>query len=167
MFLLGVYHLHAESVSPRDFDAFANSLRYIRGIQTSSGEIYVGAVYDPKNPDSKAQAEQFVHCVGEAAAARRVSITARTVAVDRLTEASDLHMVYLATGLSEHCSLIYEHSRNHRIFPFSTSKAEVRLKCCILSFDTRSGVDIYLNQKTLRELGFAVDSAFKFMVKRI
>lgn len=156
----------AEEVSSKDIQVIKNSLKYIRGLERNEGSKFIIAIYDSSSPNSKKESENFVKKFNNYSKANNGRLRARLIEIKSLnnTEAS---VAYVPKGLTKNYQEIFQSLKQQRIFPLSKDTSCTKAKICILSIQTTLGVDIYLSEKALRSLGFEVNSAFKFMVKRI
>ncbi len=157
-----------ESPLHRDTEVFFNARHFIRGMKAagSTGAV-VGVAYDETNTVSATEAKAFLARLRSTASQMNVSLHGRLIEISGLEDHADVHYIYVPHGVDKHYQKIYDFALRNRIFTFSTDAAAVKAPCCILGLNTRSGVEIYLNQRTLRALGFDVDAAFKYMVKQL
>lgn len=145
----------------------ANSVKYIRGFHSNSSELVVGIIYNPTESASKNEAEHFFKAINNISNTNALTLKAKLVPINQFREQSDLDIAYLTRGLNSNFTELYDISKEQGLFTVSSDMDCVTKKCCILSINSSSGVEIYLNETTMRELGFDVNAAFKFMVERV
>lgn len=145
----------------------ANSVKYIRGFDNQSSELAVGIVYDPAESASNNEANAFYEAITTMSNTNTQTLKAKLIPVSDFDEQSDLDIAYVTQGFNADYSTVYNVSKEKGLFTVSSNVDCVTKKCCILSINSASGVEIYLNEITMHELGFDVSAAFKFMVERV
>ena len=156
-----------ETVSRQDIEVLINSLKYLRGIGNRVGVIHIAAIYDSNINESKKEAEDFVETVNRLTSDKELGMKAQPISLNTLDSKRDFHMAFVPHNMNNHYARIYKFAVENNVFTFSKDKNSVKTQCSILCLNTESGIEIFLNQKTLRALGFEVDAAFRFMVKRL
>lgn len=149
---------HADSAVQKDAQIIANLLKYIHGVSVST----IGVIYDPAVSGSQRDAETLAQSLNDKDT-RKLSL----VSVDTLGQNPQIKFIIVTNGLASHFDAIAAKARRERIFTLSLDTKCTEQKCCVLSIDTSSGIEIYLNETLLREFGFDVDAALRFMVKRV
>lgn len=157
----------SDSTLSKEVDLLSRSVKYIKGIKNQDPQFNIAVLYDSNEPRSELEAKAFLAALQVSRSANKIGLFGQLVEIKELAHHSSHHFVYVSRFLNHQYEIIYQHARERRVFPFSTNKTCVESRCCVLSFDASSGLDIFLNQKNLRALGFGVNGAFKFMVKRI
>jgi D-ribose pyranose/furanose isomerase RbsD len=147
---------YADMAMQKETQVIVNLLKYIRGVATTD----IGLVYDPALPASKHEAESLAQSLGNGYRPTLVDVNA-------LTQNAQIKLIILTNGLSAHFNSIASQTRQQHIFTLSIDTKCAEHNCCVLSIDTSSGIEIFLNETLLRELGFDVDAALRFMVKRV
>ena len=142
----------------KDAQVIANLLKYIHGVSGTD----IGIVYDPTVASSQHEAEMLVQSMGGKDEHRFALLS-----VDALTQNIPTKFLIVTKGLMPHFGGIASQARNQHIFTLSLDTQCTQQNSCVLSVDTTSGVEIFLNEVLLRELGFDVDAALRFMVKRV
>lgn len=162
LFLLFILALpcngYADSDAQKDAQVITNLLKYIHGMPSTD----IGIIYDPSSATSQHEAEMLAQSIG-AGSEYKLSV----MSVDGLLHNAQTKFVIMTKGLTEHFASIARHARDQHIFTLSLDPACTQQKNCVLSVDTTSGVEIFLDEVLLRELGFDVDAALRFMVKRV
>lgn len=148
----------ADSDAQKDAQVIANLLKYIHGVSDSN----IGIVYDSSIATSQHAAEALAQSLG-AKDEHKFSV----VSIDALPQNALIKFVIVMKGLAPHYNHIASQARNQHMFTLSLDTQCTQQNACILSIDTSSGVEIFLNEVLLRELGFDVDAALRFMVKRV
>lgn len=150
--------VRADSDSQKDAQVIANLLKYIHGVPASD----IGVVYDPSVAGSQRQADYLVQSLSGKDEHKFVPVS-----IDALQQNASVKFVIVTKGLTQHFGHIASQAHNQRIFTLSLDTQCTQQNSCVLSIDTSSGVEIFLNETLLRELGFDVDAALRFMVKRV
>lgn len=154
--------------SNKEITLFNKSLQYIKGLEVRrAGGLRLGVFYDSRNPVTKREAEAFIVTLQKNRQSASIVITPLLIDVQNLATVTPVDLAYISGHLTGQYRRIYQYAKEHRIFTFSTSKDCVVNRCCILSFDASTGINIFLNESNLRALGFGIDGAFKFMVTRV
>ncbi len=164
---LGLGATHAYGSMAEEVELLSKSIKYIKGIESGGEGLTIGVVYSKGSAASLEQAELFVRELSASDSAKTFGLTPELIAVEDLEKAPDLQLAYVSSHLNKHFGRIYQYAREHKIFTVSTDKSCVETRCCILSFDGSAGLNIFLNQSNLRALGFGINAAFKFMVRRV
>lgn len=149
----------AEAVSRADIAAITGALRYVRGLSALQPfEIVV--LYDAAIPSTKVEAEAF------RAEAESEQVRARLQALDALGGLG-ASVLYIPSGMEAHYEQIASYAKAQHLFTVTKTKSCVVSPACIVSVRTDAGIEIFVNENNLRNLGFEVDAAFKFMAKRV
>lgn len=164
--LLATSNAYAKQDYEKDIQVISNSLKYISGVANENGTYVLGAVYSQSLPDSKAAAESFVSSLNSSEQAQKVKLKAKLISVADIGSNS-VNIAYVMSGLSSQHAEIYAAAKKSRVLTLSSDVDCAKAKCCVLAIKTDGSVEIFLNEITMRDLGFEVDAAFKFMVKRL
>ncbi len=140
----------------KEAQIISNLLKYIHGVSVAN----IGVVYDPSDISSKREADYLVKNLSDA---RKLTL----VSIDALGQNPDIKFIVITNGLASHFNAIASEAKRLRLFTLSLDTKCTQQNCCVLSIDTSSGIEIYLNENLLREFGFDVDAALRFMVKRV
>ncbi len=149
---------HADSDTSKNAQVISNLLKYIHGVSLND----IGIVYDPALAASQHEAEMLAQSIG-GGDQHKLSL----VSIDNLLHNTQVKFIVVTNGLMPHFSSIANYARSQHIFTLSLDTRCTQQNCCILSVDTTSGIEIFLNEVLLRDLGFDVDAALRFMVKRV
>ncbi|MCG8672098.1 MAG: hypothetical protein MI867_22020 [Pseudomonadales bacterium] len=151
----------------KEVELLSKSIKYIKGVESDGEGLTIGVIYTKGVATSLEQAKSFVAELEASKVAADLGLKSILIEVDELPTAPKFELAYISSQLQNQYDAIYRHAREHRVFTVSTNRDCVVNRCCILSFDASSGLNIFLNQSNLRALGFGINSAFKFMVKRL
>ena len=165
VFFLSFGVIQAVAGDHQGAQVFLNTIKYIHGFQ-GNGSLGVGAVYDPGNAASKKEAENFYNDIKKGKAGS-YKLKPRMITINDLKNAKNITFLYVPNGMRVHHKSLRKIVQKKRLFAISSNISCVRDELCVLAMKQGSGVDIYLNEAVLRDLGFRLDSVFKFMVKRI
>jgi hypothetical protein len=151
----------------RDAKAIVNTLNYVRGLDATENTVKIGVVYDGASEASKKSAESVVALFKGGIQGKKLKITAAILDVTAIEHANDVQVFYVTSEMGSHFSKITNVARKNHIASISSDMQCVNARCCMLAIDTSKGMEVYLNEEVLEDLGFDVDAAFRFMVKRI
>lgn len=155
---------YADQVSAREVEVIANSLKYVRGIDSKSKTLHVIAVYDPSVAGAEVEAKSFVDQFTNAS---KSDVKVSLVRFAELGGQNDADIAFIAGGLKSQLAPVFDYAKKHHVFTITRDMECVKNKACVVGVRAETSVDVYLSEETMRALGFEVDSAFKFMVKRI
>lgn len=154
------YAAHAEGPDEKGVLAAVNTLKYVRGLNTSASDLTFGVVFDPENSASKSEADAVQAILSGAAGARKVTL----VPVNDLAKAEKVDVFYLVDQLSNHYEDIQSYALKNKVFNISLDEGCVRNDCCLIAIKQRgSNVDVLMNNQALRSAGFDVDAILKYM----
>lgn len=159
----------------KEMDVLANVQKYLRGIKPNAdndAHINIGIVFDAKVPASQTQAQAVYESMVKSAMAQQSGLKAVFVDIGDAQARSaqqwgDLQLLYVVEHLSHAHERIYGMARTMNLFTISHDMRCVQAQCAILGIDIDTSVSIFLNEGTMRSLGFGVDANFLFVVKRL
>ena len=145
-----------------DLELLIKSLGYINELSDQS-KLSLTIAFDPDSESSKAESE-FVY---QSPTIQKEFSRVFKKTIKQVISQANADLIYVAARQSKMTADLLAHTKNKRIFAVSVDKECVLSGLCVLSITTRPILEIYLNDNTLKELGFHIDPVFKFMVKRL
>ncbi len=166
--LLGsVSGANAAVPTSQDVKAIVSTLGYVRGLDVRENIVRIGVVYNASDAQSQKAADAMVTLFKGGIQGKKVKVMASLLEVKNLNQAKDFQVLFVAEGTDAFFPQIAQVAREHHIASISNQLACVTSRCCMLAIDTSKGMEVYLNEEILEDLGFDVDAAFRFMVKRV
>ncbi len=146
----------------------AKSLKYIRSDSKSLDNSGVfGILYAKEIPLSHPVAQSYIGPFIEALRDHNVPLKVSLISAEELESVKNLNYLYVPPVLSTLYQSLSLVADEKKIMTLGEKKECSIKRCCVLAFDYENGLEIYLNQKSLRSRGFGLRGAFRFMVKRI
>jgi len=127
-------------------ELFVRSFQFLKGIKEKQREIKIGVLFNPSSRQSINDADRLVHTINHSPQAVKYRFKAVILSVEQLDKNAGFQFLYVTRKLKKYYQDIYKFSLDNRIFTVSNEKSCVVNKCCILSFETSNGPEIYLNQ---------------------
>ncbi|MCK5793025.1 MAG: hypothetical protein KAH34_19370 [Ketobacter sp.] len=148
--------------------ALVQSLGFVRGLGAESHpSVDIVLLSDPQGELSMKEAqdiEHYLHDHGQDKWAHLKLQRQRVTNLDAITRAK---IIIVTRGLDPHHKAIADKARQLGALVMSTDVNCIAAGDCVLGADEANGVTIYLNETALRESGFDVDAAFRFMVIKL
>lgn len=160
----------AQPMTSKDIKVFSGILNYVRGLEKEGTSLILGIAYDPAQPQSLESAQATLAQLNESKHTKKSGLTAQLIPMTEnglQLDGGMIDIIYITHDMDRYYENLLDFAKKNHVFTFSTDKDCVQNNCCIVSVQTESGIDIFLNEGILRETGFEVDAAFKFMVKRV
>lgn len=159
----------------KEVEILANVQKYLRGLKPSVGDargVAIGIVFDSTIPTSQHQAQKIADGISSSALARQSELVPLTIDISEVSgasaqELSALQILYIVEDLDHAHDRIFGLARTLSLFTISHDMGCVKEQCAILGIVANDGINIFLNEATMRALGFGVDANFLFVVKRL
>lgn len=142
-----------------------NSLKFVRGIGKA---VKLGVVFEPTSGQGQAEARQIAEIIGSLSKSGAVKIP-MTVDVAGVAEVpgGNYDVLLITAGMSPHFEGLAGFARRNHVFNIGFDRACAQSGACTIAIEADAGVEIFLNEKTMKESGFDVDAAFRYMANRI
>jgi hypothetical protein len=130
------------------------------------GEITVGIVYEPGNPQSALEAAQLTGMFETGFSAGTLVLRPRLLKLDELA-ASDVGLYFLTSGLGAAAGALARLDRTRKVPCVTTDIAQVRDGNCAMGVRTQPRVEILVNRAAAAATGMTFSEAFRVMITEL
>ena len=130
------------------------------------GEITVGVVYEPGNPQSALEVGQLTAILEGGFRAGTLVLRPRLIRLDELA-ASDVGLYFLTSGLGPAAGSLAQLNRTRKVPCITTDIAQVRDGNCAMGVRTQPRVEILVNRAAAAATGMTFSEAFRVMITEL
>lgn len=166
--LLGAVPLFAGGNAPpigqRDARIVLRTLQYVRNLQGNE-TIHLGIVFDPEISASKNEADAFQKLLREEAGAQ--AMTTELIPINALEANKTAKVLFITRNLSTYYERIAQIALQRSLLTLSMDLECANSEGCVVAFETRAGIEIFINQKNMKRNQVDFDTAFMYTAKRL
>jgi hypothetical protein len=130
------------------------------------GEIMVGIVYQPDNPQSALQARQLSAMMQGGFRAGTLVLRPRLIKLDELAD-SGVGLYFLTSNLGHAAAMLAQQDRSQQIPCVTTDIAQVRDGNCAMGVRALPRVEILVNRTAAAASGMTFSEAFRVMITEL
>jgi len=130
--------------------------------------LVMGIVYDPSNPESKANAESIKALLDKGVkTSEGTAVSGQLLPLSKINELANVSVAFITTGVRDHFDAIAQLSATHNILTMTSDLDCVRANKCVLGIASKNIVEIYLSRAASETAKINFDSAFIMLVKKV
>ena len=147
---------------------FVKTLGYVRGLETGrDGNLQIGIVYDAGNSASMAEAQSIKNELLSLKKAKQGPLAVDLIAAPSLGDQSEYQAFIITKDMSNYFDRIKKTVAQNTIFSMSSDPDCARQDCCIVAIEQNATTKIYLNESTMEDIGFDIDTTFRYLAIRL
>lgn len=154
----------APPLHPRDARILLRTLQYVRNLQ-GVDTVHLGLVFDPEDAASENEAVALQNLLEAEPAAR--SMTTELIPVSDLADNQTAKVLFITRSLSDYYERIAQFAFERSLLTLSMDRECANSEGCVVSFETRAGIEIFINQKNMKRNRIDFDAAFMYTAKRL
>jgi len=130
--------------------------------------LVMGIVYDPSNPESKANAEAIKALMDKGVkTSEGQAVSGELLPLSKINDLANVSFAFIASGVQNHFDDIAQISAAHNILTMTSDLDCVRANKCVLGIASKNVVEIYLSRTASETAKIDFDSAFIMLVKKV
>ncbi len=149
---------------PRDARILLRTLQYVRNLQ-GVDTIHLGIVFNPEDSASEEEALALQHLLDSEPAARSMAI--ELIPINALATNETAKVLFITRHLSAYYEQIAQIAFERSLLTLSMDRECANSEGCVVSFETRAGIEIFINQKNMKRNRIDFDAAFMYTAKRL
>lgn len=166
--LLGACSLFAGGDAPplgqRDARILLRTLQYVRNLQGIE-TIHLGIVFDPEVSASEKEAAALQNLLQKESGGQ--SMATELIPINLLESNKTAKVLFITRNLSTYFERIAQIGLKRSLLTLSMDRECANSEGCVVAFETRAGIEIYINQKNMKRNQVDFDTAFMYTAKRL
>lgn len=151
-------------VTDKDLQVMARALGFIE--KPPTGDVVVGIVYAPGNPQSAKEAQDIQKLIGDGLKGRAVTLKPLLVKIDDVGSA-DVGAFLLTEGVGADGSKLAAIDKSKQKICMTVDMAQVQSGACLLGVKSEPTVEIVVNKAAAADSGVSFAASFRMMIKEI
>jgi len=147
----------------KDLQVVARTFSFVDGLPKD--QIVVGILYDDSVAQSKADKDNLLSLMGSGLKTGNLTLIPKPVSIHSLSEASDVNVICITSGMNGSFDAIYEFTKNKKMLSFAKNSSCMDQQKCVMVARADPDVVIYLGKKATGESNVSFAQALKLMVK--
>lgn len=152
-------------ITDKDLQVLGRSLGFVKSAGSASSKLIV--VYDPKKPQSQAEADSVQSLIGGGLKAGQRSLTGTLVKVDELGSVTEGAAIFVTSALGDGVAKARAVAKALHSPCVTVDSSLVQSGACTISVKTSPKVEILVNKAAAAEDGVTLDDAFKMLITEI
>jgi len=158
-----VASVHADA-TPSDMQIMARALSFMQ--KPLSGEVGVGIVFAPGNPESARDAQQVQRILGNGLRVGNLILRPVLVPISEVARAR-VALYFLTAGVRGEARAVAVASRARQIPCATADLAQVRQGICALGVRSQPRIEILVNRVAAQADGISFSTAFRMMITEL
>lgn len=151
-------------VTPKDLQVMARALGFTD--KPPTGEVTIGIVYAPGNPQSAKEADDLQKLMGDGLKAGAVVLKPKLVKIDEAAGA-DVGAFLLTEGVGADGSKLAAASKAKQKPCVTTDIAQVQSGACVMGIKSEPKVEIIVNKAAAADNGVGFAASFRMMITEL
>ncbi len=166
--ILGVFVVPMASaradVTPKDLQVMARALGFTE--KPPTGEVTIGIVYAPANPQSAKEAEDVQKLMGDGLKAGAIVLKPKLVKIDAVADA-DAGAFLLTEGVGAEASKLAAATKAKQKPCVTIDIPQVQSGACVMGVKSEPKVEIIVNKAAAADSGVSFAASFRMMITEL
>jgi hypothetical protein len=151
-------------VTPKDLQVMARALGFTE--KPATGDVTIGIVYAPSNPQSAKEAEDLQKLMGDGLKAGAMVLKPKLVKIDEVASA-DAGAFLLTEGVDADASKLAAATKAKQKPCVTTDIAQVQSGACVMGIKSEPKVEIIVNKAAAADSGVSFAASFRMMITEL
>ena len=151
-------------VTAQDLQIAARALSFLQ--KPPSGDVAMGIVYVPGNPQSRAEAESLQRMLNEGLKVGNITLKSTLISLDEVPRAS-VGLFFLTTGLGAGAQTLADISHAKHLPCLTTDLSQVAAGRCAVGVRSKPKIEIVVNRVAAAASGATFSTVFRMMITEL
>jgi hypothetical protein len=152
-------------ITPKDVQVMARALGFTE--KPPSGEVNIGIVFAPGNPQSAKEADDLKTLMGAGLKAGNLTLKPVMVKIDDLGSAGDVAAFLLTEGVGADGAKLAAATKTKQKPCVTIDIAQVQSGACVMGIKSEPKVEIVVNKTAAADSGVSFAASFRMMITEL